>query len=261
MNINFFHLGKELFSTDKEALISALSPILNQINPETIQQAYQKSLPPNAELWNLESNDIAAKLDKLDEFRRLADFVEQLTQNSNIPDELREKIKNYTEKLPRKKPQEDKIDKPPNNCHQQLESFVLFTLNSTDNKDRFLLNAWLIQDNSIEDISKFQSLLSSNEQQQGTLCKLSEIPAKTCSFIQKGLRELRGKRYSLVVEFFLPSYLMLTEVDRWQMLVAGIESIALGTKYPVRMRSLVSKIESGAENQQILDVRFVLESY
>ena len=101
-----------------------------------------------------------------------------------------------------------------------------------------MLNAWLIQDNSLRDISKFQSLLSSNEQQQGTLCKLSEIPAKTCNFIQKSLKQLRGKRYSLVVEFFLPSYLMLTEVDRWQMLIAGIESIALGTKYPVRMRSL-----------------------
>ena len=27
-------------------------------------------------------------------------------------------------------------------------------------------------------------------------------------------------------------------MDRWQMLVAGVESIALGTKYYVRMRSL-----------------------
>ena len=218
--------------------ISALSPILAQINPETIQQAYQKSLPPDAELWDLESNDLAAILTKLDEFRRLAAFFDQLTQNADISEELREKIKHYTEKLPPKKPQEDKIDKPPNNCPQQLESFVLFTLNATENKDRFLLNAWLIQDNTVEDISKFESLLSPNEQQQGTLCKLNEIPAKTCSFIQKGLKLLRGKRYSLVVEFFLPSHLMLTEVDRWQMLVAGIESIALGTKYPVRMRSL-----------------------
>ena len=229
---------KESISSDKEAIISALFPILAQINPETIQQTYQQSLPPDADLWNLESNDIAAILSKLDEFRRLPDFVEQLTQDADISEELRDKIQHYTEKLPPKKLQEDKIEKPPNNSPEQLESFVLFTLNSTENKDRFLLNAWLIQDNSVDDISKFQSLLSSNEQQQGTLCKLNEIPAKTCSFIQKGLRQLRGKRYSLVVEFFLPSHLMLTEVDRWQMLVAGIELIALGTKYPVRMRSL-----------------------
>ena len=229
--------GNESLSTDKETIISALSPIFAQINPEAIQQAYQKSLPPDAELWDLESNDLAAILTKLDEFRRLADFFDQLTQNADISEELREKIKHYTGKLSPKKPQEEKIDKPPNNCPQQLESFVLFTLNSTENNDRFLLNAWLIQDNSVKDISKFQSLLGSNEQQQGTLCKLSEIPAKTCNFIQKGLRQLRGKRYSLVVEFFLHSHLMLTEVDRWQMLVAGIET-TLGTKYPVRMRSL-----------------------
>ncbi len=236
--INIFLSGKESISSDKQTIISALSTILAQINPETIQQAYQKSLPPDSDLWDLESHDPATILNKLNEFRRLADFVEKLTQDVDISEELREKIKHYTEKLPPKKPQEDKIDKPPNNCPQQLESFVLFTLNATENKDRFLLNAWLIQDNSIKDISKFQSLLSSNEQQQGTLCKLSEIPAKTCKFIQKGLRQLRGKRYSLVVEFFLPSHLMLTEVDRWQMLVAGIELVALGTKYPVRMRSL-----------------------
>ena len=229
--------GNESVSSNQETIISALSPILTQINPETIQQAYQKSLPPDAELWDLESNDITAILNKLDEFRRLADFFDQITQDADISEELREKIKHCAEKLPPKKPQEDKIDQPPNNNPQQLESFVLFTLNSTENKDRFLLNAWLIQDNSVNDISKFQSLLSANEQQQGTLCKLSEIPAITCNFIQKGLRQLRGKRYSLVVEFFLPSHLMLTEVDRWQYLVAGIET-TIGTKYPVRMRSL-----------------------
>lgn len=236
--INLILSNKESISSDKEALISTLSPILTHINPETIQQASQNSLPPDAELWNLESNDIAAILTKLDQFRGLPDFLRQLTQDTDVSDELCEKIKHYTEKLSPKKFQEDKIDKPLNNSLQLLESFILFTLNSTENKDRFLLNAWLIQDNFVEDISKFQSLLSSNEQQQGTLCKLSEIPTKTCNFIQKGLRQLRGKRYSLVVEFFLPSNLMLTEVDRWQMLVAGIESIALGTKYPVRMRSL-----------------------
>ena len=52
------------------------------------------------------------------------------------------------------------------------------------------------------------------------------------------MRELREKRYNLVVEFFLPSHLMLIEMDRRQMLVAEVESIALGTKYYVRMRSL-----------------------
>ncbi|MEL6462036.1 MAG: hypothetical protein AAFQ91_28010 [Cyanobacteria bacterium J06621_15] len=163
--INIFISGNESISSETKAIISALSPILAQINPKTIQQAYQKSLPPDAELWDLESNNITAILTKLDEFRKLPDFVGQLTQDADISEEIREKIKHYAKKLPPKKPQENKIDKPPNNCPHILESFVLFTLNSTENKDRFLLNAWLIQDNSLEDISKFQSLLSSNEQQ------------------------------------------------------------------------------------------------
>ncbi len=90
----------------------------------------------------------------------------------------------------------------------------------------------------MQNISKFQSLLNSDEPQQGTSCKLNEIPTKTCNFIKKGLKELRGTRYCLVVEFFLPSNLMLTDVDQWKMLVSGIELITLGTKYPVRLRSL-----------------------
>ncbi len=139
--INIFLSDSESISSDKEILISALSPILDQINPETIQKTYQNSLPPDADLWNLESNNIAAILNKLDQFRRLADFVVQLTQDADISEELREKIKHNIEKLLPKKPQEDKIDKPPDNCSQQLESFALFTLNSTENKDRFLLNA------------------------------------------------------------------------------------------------------------------------
>jgi hypothetical protein len=230
--------GNEIVSSDTEAIISDLSPILDLLNPETIQEAYQNSLPPDAGIWNLESTDIAAILNKLNEFRRLVNFFDQLIQDTSIPEEIRDKLKHYTEKLPPKKPQENKTDKPPNICHQQLESFVLFTLNSTENKDRFLLNAWLIKDNSVEDISKFQSLLSSNEQQQGTLCKLSEIPIKTCNFIKTGLRELRGQRYSLVVEFFLPSSLMLTDVDLWKITLPVVEEITLGTKYPVRLRSL-----------------------
>ena len=241
VNNNFINLilsGNESISSDKEALISALSPILAQINQETLQEAYQKSLPSDAELWDVESSDVTAILNKLDQFRRLADFIEQLTKDSKISEELRKKLKHYTKKLPPKKPQEDKIDKPPDNCNQQLESFILFTLKSTENQDQFLLNAWLIKDNFIEDISKFKSLLSSKEQQQGTLCKLSEISIVTCSFIKKSLKELRGTRYSLIVEFFLPSHLMLTDVDQWEILVAGIESITLGTKYPIRLRSL-----------------------
>lgn len=49
--------GKDSISSNKESLVSALSPILDQINPETIQQAYEKSLPPDADLWDLKSND------------------------------------------------------------------------------------------------------------------------------------------------------------------------------------------------------------
>ena len=239
------YLSSEPLKISKRTVIvnQDLLRILAQINTETVQQAYQKSLPPDAELWDLESQDLAVILTKLDEFRRLADFVAQLTQDTEISEELREKIKHYTENLLPKKTQEDKIENPksPNSCPQQLESFVLFTLNSTENKDRFLLNAWLIKDNSVKDISKYKSLLDSNEQQLGIICKSSEITIKIGFFNKKALeelRKLRPRKSYLILEFFLPHDLMLSDIDRWKIPFPVVGEKTLGAKYPVRFRSL-----------------------
>lgn len=236
--INLILSSKESIYSDKEALISTLSSILAQINPETIQKAYENSLPPDAELWYSKPDNIESILSKLDEFRRLVEFFAELNQDDDISEELRDKLKHYAEKLLSKKSQEDKIDKPPNNCPQQLESFVLFTLNPTENKDKFLLNAWLIKDNSVEGIAKYKSLLSDNETQSGIVCKLSEIQSKIDIFIEGALNALSGKQYNLILEFFLPSHLMLTEVDHWQIKDWDNQLLTLGTRYPVRMRSL-----------------------
>ena len=231
-------------------LLIGLSSIIAQINPENIQRAYQNSLPPDAELWNLQSNDIAAILNKLNEFRRLADFVKQLTQDTDIAEELRGKLKHYAEKLPQKKSQEDNIEKPPNDVYQQLESFVIFTLKSINNKDKFLLNSWLIindsERNNPKDFippEKFISLIKTNEVQPGKYCKFSEIPLIVDELLQNGLDHILGKTYTndaeinLVIEFFLPKDLMLTGVDRW-LINDGLGDIILGRKYAIRLRSL-----------------------
>ena len=57
-------------------------------------------------------------------------------------------------------------------------------------------------------------------------------------FLEKALSSLRGQRYNLTIEFFLPSDLMCLEVDRWKISDPIDEDICLGIQYPIRLRSL-----------------------
>ncbi|WP_016866408.1 MULTISPECIES: hypothetical protein [Fischerella] len=80
--------------------------------------------------------------------------------------------------------------------------------------------------------------MDKDEQQLGTLCKFNDIPKQLNKFLKTGLRHLRGKQYQLIIEVFLPSDLIGTEVDRWKISDPIIEEITLGIKYPIRLRSL-----------------------
>ncbi len=120
----------------------------------------------------------------------------------------------------------------------------MFTLKPTNNKNRFLLNAWLIIDDSINNVlEKYIPLINTNEIQPGRYCSFSEISIIVDELLQKGLDYLLRKSYvsdediNLVIEFFLPKALMLTEVDRW-LINDGLGKIIFGTKYPIRLRSI-----------------------
>ncbi len=211
------------------------------ISPETIQKAYQNSLPPDAEIWDLEGNNIPQILQNLHKFRKLPDFFEQLIQAPDIPIKIRNKLQEELEKLAPKKSLTENTNESStdffSNRLEKLDSYLLATL-IPDQDEYFLLNAWLIIDDSVQDISKFQGLLESNEKQQGILCKSTQIPQEFNKFLKKALKYLRGKKYSLTIEFFLPSNLMCEEVDRWKISDPVAEEITLGIKYPIRLRSL-----------------------
>ena len=220
------------------------------IPPESIQKAYQDSLPPDADVWDLPppntdvldlaGNNIEAILKKLEGFRQLPQFYERLSQDENVPKKIRDQIAN---KLPSKKyPEKGKNKSSTDFFYNQpgpLKSYLIATLVPGDSDDeKFLLNAWLIIDDSVKDLSKFQSLLDHNEQQRGKLCKLTQIPTELNKFLKKALRYLRGKRYDLTIEIFLPSDLMCMEIDRWKITDPIADDITLGIKYPIRLRSL-----------------------
>lgn len=70
------------FSGSSQELFKDLD--FSRISPEIIRQAYQNSLPPDAEVWDLTGNNIEAMLQELNEFRQLFQFFERLSQDKNI---------------------------------------------------------------------------------------------------------------------------------------------------------------------------------
>ncbi|MGK7876682.1 MAG: hypothetical protein AB4426_26335 [Xenococcaceae cyanobacterium] len=220
-----------------------ISRILSLIDQESIQQAYQDSRHPDAGLWSSEATNIGEILKELEEFRQLFEFFERLSQDVNLSRKIRQKLKYLTGKLPSKNSPGHPINKSSNNPFPnnkgKLESYILATLvHSDDDSEQFFLNAWLIIDDSVEGLSKFESLLDQDEQQQGELCLLHEIPTLLNKFLKKSLKRLRGKKYHLTIEFFLPSALICTEVDRWKISDPIDDEITLGIKYPIRLRSI-----------------------
>ena len=217
----------------------------SDISQESIRQAYQDALPPDASVWNLEGNNITQILQELNEFRRLFEFFNCLSQDESLPEEIRNKVSNLAKILVSKKHPEENTNKSSkdffSNKEGQLESYLIATIERCDDdNEQFLLNAWLIIDDSVQvnDLSKFISLLDKDEQQLGTLCKFNDIPKQLNKFLKTGLRHLRGKQSQLIIEVFLPSDLIGTEVDRWKISDPIIEEITLGIKYPIRLRSL-----------------------
>lgn len=193
---------------------------------ESIEQAYRDSLPVDAGLWNLEGNNITSIIPTLTQYRRLPEFFNRLIQDEGLPPAIRGKLSDLF-----------KIEKQPiAKINKTLESYLIVTVNKSDNTKELLLNAWLILDNSVvDDPSRFQSLLDDgNETQQGVFCKFNQIPEQVNKFIIKSLRCLRGKKYHLTIEVFLPSDLMCTEIDRWEVFE---DKTTLGVEYPIRLRS------------------------
>jgi len=207
----------------------------SSISQKSVQKAYQDALPTDADLWSLAEGNTEEILKKLAEFRKLFQFFQGLSQDKNLPKEIRELFEKTASELAVKKQHENVKYFSEN----KLQSYLIATLSPNDNNGKkFLLNAWLIVDDLVKGLSKFQSLLDGNEQQTGKICNLNEVSLEFNKFLEKALRLLRGKNYCLTIEFFLPTDLMGMEIDRWKISDPVDDDITLGIKYPIRLRSL-----------------------
>jgi vWA-MoxR associated protein C-terminal domain/Effector-associated domain 10 len=260
----FFFSGNEFKPPSQ---LSSIDLDLSDISEDTIRQAYEDSLPPYADDWRLSGNSISQQIYALEQFGKLPDFYNRLIQDENLPLEVRNRLQVIAKQLALKKsPEIPKNRSSPSSGEarsEQLKSYLIATIIPDDiDRDRFLLNAWLIIDDKfqdcstfhLQDLSRFQSLIDEDEQQQGKLCRLPSIDRSESTksqtsrlpqidkeldcLLKKALKILRGKRYDLTIEIFLPSSLMYMDVDRWKIADSIADDVTLGIRYPIRLRSL-----------------------
>ncbi|MBD2484847.1 CHAT domain-containing protein [Planktothrix sp. FACHB-1365] len=209
---------------------------------QTIRKAYQNSLPSvlksDLKLWSLESNNIKQILQILAGFKRLPQFLNHLIQDENVPEEIRSKLSDL-------KIEEMLLV----SSDKLLESYLIVTLKpAEDNSKEFLLNAWLIMDDSVpldNNPYRFLPLIDDENQRQPEIkCKSDKIPEHLDKLIRKCEEYLEGKKYNLTIEFLLPIDLICQEVDRWKINDPLVKEIPVGFRYPIRLRSL-ERQESG----------------
>lgn len=159
---------------------------------------------------------------------------------------------------------------------QPLESYVLVTVESQKKSEQVIVNAWLVEDNSLiqnDPNAAFKPLLDELGE-DGLTCTQAEIQIWLNKSLKKALKLLRGKRYHLTIEVFLPQEFLSSEVDQWQLEFDPVDSeTCWGMRYGLRVRSLERLnlnyldnylnqwYENWGKVSQILDQHPLLESF
>jgi vWA-MoxR associated protein C-terminal domain len=86
--------------------------------------------------------------------------------------------------------------------------------------------------------SRFKPLLDKDVEEDGILCEQNQLPNEFSYLLKKAVALLRRGKFHLTIEFFLPIDLMYLEVDRWKIKINDSDELILGTRYPVRLRSI-----------------------
>jgi vWA-MoxR associated protein C-terminal domain len=206
--------------------------ILDQINLEILQQIYRESLPADARLSMVQAEDIdrPQMVSNLQDFRQLPKFIDRLIGDDRIPAETRRGLEllNF--------PRSSGSNPVKSSNNRVLESYLSIAIRSSSTLGQFFVNGWLIADNGIEDISQRFYPLDLDESNKGIACGLDEIPKVLNSFLDSGLQQLKGKRYELTVEIFLPMSCLCADVDRW-MIFDLYDERPVGTRYRTIVRS------------------------
>jgi vWA-MoxR associated protein C-terminal domain len=221
VNNYFFNLSADATEKNNRSL-QQLHILLEEVSPEIVQQAYQKSLPFDANLWGIREEA------RIFNSQQLSKFVGDLIGNELIPQEIRDKL-NQTF------PQWSGFNPVESIKNSGSEPYLSIVIRLSSIPNRFLVNAWLIPDSTVKDRSKRFRPLDLDESSKGITCGLEEVPALLDKFLDQSLKYLKGQD-ELTIEIFLPMNCLCTDVDRW-MIADLYDEIPVGTRYHTIVRS------------------------
>lgn len=231
-NIVVLMLGSDRPNSNIDSqLLQKISLILEQLDPDIIQQTYQDTLPVDGKLSHPQITDRVGMMSNLQDFRRLPTFIQQLANNGKVPQSVRDRLSQEID-LPNPS---IPTSTPVNSTANTLQSHLLITLHPESGTSKFLVNAWLIPDDMVRDESRFQPL-DIDSFQKGVSCELIQLPTVLDKFLHLSLEHLKGKRYELTIEIFLPLDCLCADVGSWK-IIDIFGDVPVGTMYRIIVRS------------------------
>ncbi|HAX90388.1 MAG TPA: hypothetical protein DCY91_30150 [Cyanobacteria bacterium UBA11370] len=225
--------------TEAQSLIPILTPIDDQIT-KRIKAAYLASRPSG---WSDSRPDIPhtikeiiADLEDMPPgdigYKRIFQFVARLVADSEIPQPLRQQLKNWL------KPKVDNLQallnqiKPPVDSEQFY--LMVWIQPSQQKSDRYFVKAWLAcasQPDEIEGEYECEPISISEEE----AFSLNQIPQLLKDILIQSSNKCAIS--DLTIEFFLPRPLLNHEVDRWEIEITEDLLVPIGVECRVVIRS------------------------
>jgi hypothetical protein len=227
-------IGGDASESLSQQSIQQLVQILGQMgNVDRVKAAYRDSMPVGSEVWNREAVGNAEMTTQLQDFRQLLMFVEKLAGDPNIPPSIRQQLQDL---MPHSQEARQQRRTSIANPQAKLQSYLQVVVSPS--YGQFIINGWLVLDDAVQESGKCFHPLDLEDGQKGTVCTLEQIPEKLDQFLNESLQLLRGKRYDLTIEVFLPLDYLCTEIDRWKLNDPdlGFEYL-VGTEYRIVVRS------------------------
>jgi hypothetical protein len=232
-------LGKDPADAISPQSFQELIQTLQRITDgQTVKRTYQEVLPPDAEVSRPTATSLEDMVTQLQEFRRLQQFLQRLAEDPEMPESIRKQLDKLRQ-LDNEGEQKDALNASINESQSACQAYLQIVLRPDLSSDGLVVNAWLIPDDAIHDAAKRHQPLDLDEAQKGASCKIEAVPQVLNQFLNKALQYLRGRRYELTIEAFLPLDYLGAAVDAWELadLFFEDDTYLLGTKYSVVVRS------------------------
>lgn len=238
--LNYFASG-DVDKSMADPKFKALLALLDQIdNQDSVPQARQASLPDDANLFLNEATDNATILTQLhEEYGKIPAFITHLIQDEAVPQQVRNQLKAELEACITSSEADQPSHQLPDDSStdQKLTPYMMVVLRPTSNDGQFLVNAWLIPDDTDStSLDRFKPL-DLDDDQKGKDCTLAEIPGVIDQFLSKSRQYLRGQKcHPITLEVFFPLEYLCSEAEHWEISVRN-KTLPIGVKHPLIVRS------------------------